>query len=216
MKKELTSPPVLALYDPKLPTTLMTDAALSGVGAVLTQRHGKVDRPVAFISRCLKKHEKNWTTTELELLAIQWALKRLKPFVHGIPIKILTDHHALCWMLKSKSQLTPRLTRMFEEISEYNIEGIHHVKGSKHIVADCLSRFPVLDAETSKSKKQKRATENQQISAIRMDQQLKSEKCTFHSPIQTISHDNNEIPQANPTMLANEQQKDSKIFNIIR
>jgi len=87
--------------------------------------------------------EKNYNTTQLELAAISWALTRLRNLVYGIPIKIQTDHHALCWLLRShKNELSPKLSRMALKFSDYDIEGIYHISGKKHEVPVCLSRFP--------------------------------------------------------------------------
>jgi len=109
LKQYITSLPCLALFDPHLETILKTDAStLHGLGAALFQKHGKIERPVAFISRFLSKPEKNYTTNQLELTAIVWALQKLRQYCYAVPIKILTDCHSLCWILHAKKkELTP-------------------------------------------------------------------------------------------------------------
>jgi len=54
VKQSLTSPPVLALYNPNHPTTVPTDASSVGVGAVLIQQQDNgVNQPVTFIYRAM-------------------------------------------------------------------------------------------------------------------------------------------------------------------
>ena len=53
---------------------LETDASGEGLGAMLAQKHQDVGiRPVAFESRTLQPHEKNYGATELEPLGVVWA-----------------------------------------------------------------------------------------------------------------------------------------------
>jgi len=146
LKNELIKSPVLALFHPDRETILKTDASTCGLGAALFQIVNGIEKPVAYISRSLNLAEKNYTTTQLELLAISWSLTRLRNLIYGIPIKIYTDHHALCWLLRStKNELSPKLCRMALTLAEYNIIGIFHISGIKHRVPDCLSRYPTTE-----------------------------------------------------------------------
>jgi len=144
LKEAITTAPILCLFDPTKETILRPDASTFGIGSTLSQIHNGEEKPVAYISRNLSPAERNYITTEQELLAIVWSIKRLKQYLYGKTFKIYTDHHALCWILRAKKQeMTPKLMRMSLVLSEYDIEGIHHVSGKKHVVADCLSRFPI-------------------------------------------------------------------------
>ena len=70
IKELLTSPPVLAHYDPKCPTVIAADASNTGIGAALLQTQGDGSRrPVCFISRSLSDAEKNYAVIEKEALA---------------------------------------------------------------------------------------------------------------------------------------------------
>ncbi|GJW35586.1 putative reverse transcriptase domain-containing protein [Tanacetum coccineum] len=71
LKEKLCNAPVLALPDGPDDFVVYCDASKQGFGCVLMQR-GKV---IAYASRQLKKHEKNYTTHDLELGAVVFALK---------------------------------------------------------------------------------------------------------------------------------------------
>src|SRR6185369_5995394 len=75
-----------------------TDASNSGLGAILHQEHltadGEVEeRPVAFASRALTPSEVNYSATQLEAMAVVWAVNKFKPFVYGYHFTVVTDHN---------------------------------------------------------------------------------------------------------------------------
>ena len=77
LKRKLCESPVLKYPDFKKQFTLTTDASNDGIGAILSQdRH-----PCCYISRTLNPPERNYSTTEKELLAIMWAIKRLRQYL---------------------------------------------------------------------------------------------------------------------------------------
>jgi hypothetical protein len=71
LKEKLTTTPVLILPDVHKPFSVYCDASYTGLGCVLMQK-GKV---VAYSSRQLKIHEKNYPTHDMELVAVVHALK---------------------------------------------------------------------------------------------------------------------------------------------
>jgi RNase H-like domain found in reverse transcriptase len=118
----------------------MTDASGYGVCAVLLQRgaNGKW-RQIAFASRKLKSAEVRYTVTEQECLAIVFALRKWRHYLHGGPrFNIVTDHMALRWLM-SLREPRGRLARRMVEAQEFEYE-ISYVPGSSLVVPDCLSR----------------------------------------------------------------------------
>ena len=155
LKDKLTNPPVLAHFDPELPTEVRSDASLVGIGAILVQKHPGGWRPVAYVSRQLNIHEQNYTVSEKECLAIMFALEKFKQYLEGLYFKIVTNHCSLCF-LKSKMKLPPRLMRWAMQLQEYHFD-IEYKSGKHHLDVDCLSRYPVgkeepLSPEEEKSK----------------------------------------------------------------
>src|SRR5438045_975147 len=69
LKQKLTSPPLLAFPDFQLPFMVDTDASGYGVGAILSQEKNDMEHIIAYASRLLKTSEKNYSTTDRELLA---------------------------------------------------------------------------------------------------------------------------------------------------
>ena len=90
----------------------------------------------------MNKAEEKYTTSEKELLAIAWAMKRLRQYLLGKKFKIQTDHRALVWLHNVKDP-SSRLLRWRLRMEEYEYE-IEYVKGKENKVAGCLSRlFPI-------------------------------------------------------------------------
>ncbi|GKE45754.1 putative reverse transcriptase domain-containing protein [Tanacetum coccineum] len=110
------------------------DASGLGLGCVLMQR-GKV---IAYASRQLKIHEKNYTTHDLELGAVVFALKIWRHYLYGTKSVIYTDHKSL-WHIFSQKELNMRQRHWIELFSDYDYEICYH-PGKASVVADALSR----------------------------------------------------------------------------
>nr|GEU58199.1 retrotransposable element Tf2 [Tanacetum cinerariifolium] len=110
------------------------DASNQGFGCVLMQR-GKV---IAYASRQLKIHERNYTTHDLELGAVVFALKIWRHYLYGTKSVIYTDHKSLEYIFDQK-ELNMRQRHWIELLSDYECEIKYH-PGKANVVANALSR----------------------------------------------------------------------------
>ncbi|GJR68236.1 putative reverse transcriptase domain-containing protein [Tanacetum coccineum] len=134
LKDKLCNAPVLALPDGPEDFVVYCDASGIGLGCVLMQR-GKV---IAYASRQLKTHEKNYTTHDLELGAVVFALKIWRHYLYGTKSVIYMDHKSLQHIFSQK-ELNMRQRRWIELFSDYDCEIRYH-PGKANVVADALSR----------------------------------------------------------------------------
>ncbi|GKB75461.1 putative reverse transcriptase domain-containing protein [Tanacetum coccineum] len=110
------------------------DVSHKGLGAVLMQN----EKVIAYASRQLKIHEKNYTTHDLELGAVVFALKIWRHYLYGTKCTVFTDHKSLQHILDQK-ELNMRQRRWLELLSDYDCEIRYH-PGKANVVADALSR----------------------------------------------------------------------------
>ena len=93
---------------------------------------------VAYASRQLKPHEKNYPTHDLESVAIIFALKIWRHYLYGEKCFIYTDHKSLKY-LPSQRELNLRQRRWMELIKDYDCVIDYH-PGKANVVVDALSR----------------------------------------------------------------------------
>ncbi|GJX63059.1 putative reverse transcriptase domain-containing protein [Tanacetum coccineum] len=134
LKEKLGNALVLALPDGSNNFVVYCDASNQGFGCVLMQR-GKV---IAYASKQLKIHEKNYTTHDLELGAVVFALKIWRHYLYGTKSVIYTDHKSLQYIFDQK-ELNMRQRRWIELLSDYECEIKYH-PGKANVAADALSR----------------------------------------------------------------------------
>nr|GEW13420.1 putative reverse transcriptase domain-containing protein [Tanacetum cinerariifolium] len=104
------------------------------LGAVLMQR----EKVISYASRQLMIHEKNYTTHDLELGAVVFALEIWRHYLYGTKCTVFTDHKCLQYILDQK-ELNMRQRRWLELLSDYDCD-IHYHPGKANVVADALSR----------------------------------------------------------------------------
>ncbi|GJT19102.1 putative reverse transcriptase domain-containing protein [Tanacetum coccineum] len=134
LKQKLCEAPILALPEGNDNFVVYCDASLQGLGAVLMQR----EKVIAYASRQLKPHEENYTTHDLELGAVIFALKIWRHYLYGTKCTVFTDHKSLQHILRQK-ELNMRQRRWLELLADYDCEICYH-PGKANVVADALSR----------------------------------------------------------------------------
>ena len=134
LKHKLCNAPILALPEGTDNFVVYCDASHQGLGCVLMQK----DKVIAYASRQLKVHEKNYTTHDLELGAVVFALKIWRHYLYGTKCTIFTDHKSLQHILDQK-MLNMRQRRWVELLNDYDCEIKYH-PGKANVVADALSR----------------------------------------------------------------------------
>ncbi|GJT27497.1 putative reverse transcriptase domain-containing protein [Tanacetum coccineum] len=134
LKQKLCSAPILALPEGSKDFIAYCDASKKGLGAVLMQR----EKVISYASRQLKIHEKNYTTHDLELGAVVFALKIWRHYLYGTKCTVFTDHKSLQHILDQK-ELNMRQRRWLELLSDYDCDIRYH-PGKANVVADALSR----------------------------------------------------------------------------
>ncbi|KAD4982099.1 hypothetical protein E3N88_18770 [Mikania micrantha] len=134
LKDRLTHAPILALPEGVEDFVVYCDASYTGLGCVLMQRN----KVIAYASRQLKTHEKNYVTHDLELGAIIFALKLWRQYMYGVHFTVYTDHKSLKYIFDQK-ELNMRQQRWMETLNDYDCEIIYH-EGKANVVADALSR----------------------------------------------------------------------------
>jgi hypothetical protein len=134
LKEKLTTAPILNLPDVHKSFSVYCDASYTRLGCVLMQE----GRVVAYSSRQLKVHEKNYPTHDLELAAVVHALKTWRHYLYGKKCDIYTNHKSLKYVF-TQSELNMRQQRWLELSKDYELE-IHYHPGKANVVADALSR----------------------------------------------------------------------------
>ncbi|KAL0183816.1 hypothetical protein M9458_019512, partial [Cirrhinus mrigala] len=142
LKERFTTAPILHHPDPEREFVVEIDASNTGIGAVLSQRHGDPPKlfPCAFYSRKLTQAEQNYDVGNRELLAMKAALEEWRHWLEGakLPFTILTDHRNLEY-LRSAKRLNHRQARWALFFTRFNFT-VTYRPGSKNTKADALSR----------------------------------------------------------------------------
>ena len=139
LKDRMVQSPVLAHPDWSKPFYLQTDASKYGAGAVLAQKddQGKF-HPIAYSSWLFDNAQRNYSTTERELLAIVLATRKWGTYLRGTHCLVETDHKPLAGKWDWKDPYG-KITRWADELRRYNLS-ITYVKGKDNEHADAFSR----------------------------------------------------------------------------
>jgi hypothetical protein len=131
--------PILRQPEHSKPFYIYTGYAL---GAILSQFEDNSNEYVCqYASRLLKGAEIHYGITEKECLAVIWAIRQFRTYVHGVHFHVITDHNELVWLMSIRDP-SGKLARWAIYLQSYDYE-IKHRKGRVHSNVDTLSR-PVL------------------------------------------------------------------------
>ena len=147
LKSLLLEFPILRQPDHNRTFLVYTDASGYALGAILSQKDDNDNEYVCqYASRLLKGAELHYGITEKECLAVVWAIRQFRTYVHGVHFIVITDHSALVWLMSIRDP-TGKLARWAIYLQSYDYE-IKHRRGRIHSNVDTLSR-PVLIAATT-------------------------------------------------------------------
>ena len=139
LRNKLSDHVLLNHYRRDRPFCLQTDGSKTGISAILFQYDDDGNELViALISRCLTSYEKNYTAAEIELLAIMYAVVKLRNYLLGQTFLIITDHQSLTFLLKT-TYYSSCLMRWSLLLQHYSYE-ITHCQDKENIIADYFSR----------------------------------------------------------------------------
>ena len=134
LKDRLTSAPILTLPNEGEDYVIYSDASKLELGAILMQEV----KVIAYASRQLKEHERNYPTHDMELAAVVFTLKIWRHYLYGAHCQIYTDHKSLKYLFTQK-ELNVRHRRWLELIKDYDCDILYH-PGKASRVADSFSR----------------------------------------------------------------------------
>ncbi|GKC44224.1 putative reverse transcriptase domain-containing protein [Tanacetum coccineum] len=134
LEQKLCSAPILALPEGSENVMVYCDASHKGLGMVLMQK----ERFIAYASRQLKIHKRNYTTHDLELGVVVFALKMWRHYLYGMKCVVFTDHKSLQHILDQK-ELNMKQRTWLELLSDYDCEIRYH-PGKANVVVDALSQ----------------------------------------------------------------------------
>ena len=141
----------LDYYDPNKPTCLLTDASNLGIAAALCQRCTTSGKYFLIMcqSRCLSSPETRYSTSEKEMLAATWGMKKHGFFLLGISsFELIVDHRSLCGIFSKPINELPsaRLTNMRLKVAHFNCRVVFN-PGKLHLLPDYFSRNAVARPE---------------------------------------------------------------------
>ena len=146
LKSKLIESPVLVYPNFSKDFCLETDASAKGLGAILSQLgEDKKRHPVAYASRALSDSERRYAITELETLAVVWAMSHFHHYLYGHNVTVFTDHSAVKAVLTNPGA-NGKHARWWIKVYGNGVRNVDIIyrAGKDNLHADALSRQPYL------------------------------------------------------------------------
>ena len=141
VRSAMANAPILRSPDFSKPFLVLTDCSAYAMGAVLCQLGDDgIEHPVCYASSTLSECQMKYGITDREGLAVVWAVRLWRHYLHGSPCVVLTDHSALTSLMKKQEFTNQRMARYALDLSEFDLT-ICHRAGAIHHSPDALSRF---------------------------------------------------------------------------
>eukprot|EP00833_Pecoramyces_ruminatium_P003578 jgi/Orpsp1_1/1177610/evm.model.c7180000062132.1 len=142
LKNCIANYPILKFPDFAKPFIIRTDASYTGLGGVLLQKYDNKEFPIHYVSRTIKKEEKNYSVTKLEGAAAYYCVMKFKSYITGNEFETIlyTDHKPLVGLFKNKEPTEKQLINWILEFSMLKIN-VQYEEGKKNVIADALSRL---------------------------------------------------------------------------
>ncbi len=144
LKRALVGAPILVRPDFKKPFCLDVDWSTKGVGAILSQREGRLEQVVAYASKGLIEVQKKFHPMGGECYALIWGIMHFRQYLHRTHFILRTDHKPFEW-LATVSDAHGRRGRWIDMLQDFSFKIVHR-PGLRHGNADVLSRNPVGEA----------------------------------------------------------------------
>ena len=144
LKQKMTQAPVMAYFDTHKRSMLIVDGSPTGISGILTQRDNDNAsyKIISYASRALSSVESHYSQTDIEGLALVWAIEHFRLFLLGTEFDVVTDHKALEAIFNNpKSKPPARIERWIIRLQPYNFRVIY--KSGLTNEADYLSRHPI-------------------------------------------------------------------------
>ena len=198
LKSLLVEAPILVHPDFDKPFVLETDASAQGLGAVLSQvQDDKRLHPIAYASRALSPQEKKYAITELETLAVVWAVQHYHAYLYGHEVTVYTDHSAVKAVLETPSP-SGKHARWWSKVFASGVQKLEIIyrAGKENANADALSRAPWGESPSE---------------ALVTEVQVAS----IHSASDLLSLEPATVPAKPNESFAEQQRKDTDILELV-
>jgi hypothetical protein len=173
LRTALVRAPILRRPDFKKAFYLDVDWSPKGVGAILSQKEGTLEKVVAYASKSLSIAQKKFHPMERECYALIWGIMHFRQYLYRSHFVVRTDHKPLEW-LATVSDTHGRRGRWIDLLQDFSFQIVHRL-GLRHTNVDALSRNPVgLAVEDDDF-----CEEVQDVGSAQTDAQMEEEKLLF-------------------------------------